>query len=338
MSQEKNSGRSGGTSLDWLIGGVLSKVGDTFDRITGRNWNPSSNLATSKLQEKLKALLDSEVRDLGKEGKFVPHVFKLKIQWNKFSTDSDAELVKLEHELHAAAIDHINDRLYHTYAPISISVEKDYFVDGVQFIAGFGDFAESPDDEVAVHVTLASVPVEGARPKAVETVEEPPEERSPADRTITLSFDVGGKPQTRTAVFGDARRITIGRGSTNDIVIDDTSVSKSHAAIALTRSGEVVIADTGSTNGTFVGGRRMAYGKAVPIVNGTTIGIGEVRVAVGLGLTDEPAPTASGGEDDSALPSTSPSEVPDELPPTQASIDLEADGGRAGEDETDWEI
>lgn len=331
MSQTKNSGRRSGTSLDWLIGGVLSKVGDTFDRITGRNWNPSSNLATSKLQEKLKALLDSEVRDLGKEGRFVPHVFKLKIQWNKFSTDSDVDLEKLEHELHAAIIDHINDRLYHTYAAISISVEKDYFVDGVQFIAGFGEFAEDPDDEVAVHVTLASVPVEGAEPQAIETAEEAAEELSPVERAITFSFEIGGKTHARRVDFGESRRISIGRGSTNDLVIDDSSVSKSHAAVALRRSGDVVIADTGSTNGTFVGGRRMAYGKAVSISHGTTIGIGEVKVTVEFDRSGDGEPVARRTDTVSA-------EVPDEQPPTQASIDVGTGGDTSGKDEADWEI
>ncbi|NNF00444.1 MAG: hypothetical protein HKN25_15605, partial [Pyrinomonadaceae bacterium] len=119
-------------SLDWLVQGVLTKVGDTFDRLTGRGWNPSSSLATSKLTEKIKFLLDQEAKDFGKDGKFVPHIIKLKIQWDKFSTDSEDDIELLEHELHSAAIDHINDRLYHTYAPIQIRIKTDYFTEGVQ--------------------------------------------------------------------------------------------------------------------------------------------------------------------------------------------------------------
>ena len=82
-------------SLDWLIGGILTKFGDIFDRLTGRRWKPSSSLATSELTERLKKLLDMEIRDLGGKGKFVPHNLKLKMQWDKFSTDSEKALTNV---------------------------------------------------------------------------------------------------------------------------------------------------------------------------------------------------------------------------------------------------
>ena len=78
-----------GITPDWLVRGVLTKVGDIFDRLTGRGWKPSSTLATSELIEKLKALLDSEVREDTPGCKFVPNNIKLKMQWDKFSTDSE---------------------------------------------------------------------------------------------------------------------------------------------------------------------------------------------------------------------------------------------------------
>ena len=61
-------------SPDWLVQGVLTKLGDVFDKLTGRGWKPSSSLATSELIEKLKSLLDSEAEpsDDGR-GTFVPH-------------------------------------------------------------------------------------------------------------------------------------------------------------------------------------------------------------------------------------------------------------------------
>jgi len=107
--------------------GVLTKLGDTFDRLTGRRWTPSSSLATSELIEKLKKLLDTEVKDLGAKGKFVPHNIKLKMQWDKFSTDSEEAITRLENELKIATIDHINDNRYHTYAPIHLEITPDYF-------------------------------------------------------------------------------------------------------------------------------------------------------------------------------------------------------------------
>ena len=152
MKDDSSQNKTKTFSPDWLVQGVLTKLGDTFDRITGRGWNPSSSLATSKLIEKLKFLLDAEAKDLGKDGVFVPHSIKLMIQWDKFSTDSEEDIKALEHELHAAAIDHINDRRYHSYAPIKIEIKTDYFTEGVRLLGSFGEFSESGVDEAFVNV------------------------------------------------------------------------------------------------------------------------------------------------------------------------------------------
>ena len=44
-------------SADWLFRGALTRIGDTFDRFTGRKWIPSSSLATSELIERIKKVL-----------------------------------------------------------------------------------------------------------------------------------------------------------------------------------------------------------------------------------------------------------------------------------------
>ena len=57
--------------------------------------------------------------------------------------------------------------------------------------------------------------------------------------------------------FVEARRLAIGRGSQNDIAIDDPVVSREHAAI-VTVGADQIVEDLGSTYGTFVNGRRIA--------------------------------------------------------------------------------
>ena len=118
MSEKKIAKTNKSGNADWFVQGILAKIGDIFDRMTGRGGEKASSLSTSELNERLKSFLDSEVKNLGKDGKFVPHNIKLKMQWNKFSTDSEESLKKLEYELLASAIDHINDNLYHTYKPL----------------------------------------------------------------------------------------------------------------------------------------------------------------------------------------------------------------------------
>ena len=51
-------------------------------------------------------------------------------------------LKKLENELLIAAVDHINDKRYHTFAPMKLEIKADYFTEGVKLSASFDKFGE----------------------------------------------------------------------------------------------------------------------------------------------------------------------------------------------------
>jgi len=258
-----------GFSIDWLVKGSLTKVGDIFDRLTGRGWKPSSSIATSELVERLKTLLDSEVKENGDKRKYVPHNIKLKMQWDKFSADSEKGLIKLENELLIAAVDHINDRHYFTYAPLSIKVKPDYFTSGVVLLAGFEKF-EADEREAQVNVTLPGAKVSDLLPEAA--VEK-------ANASVTVRFETGGKQFQKTLHLEEGKRLSVGRTKENALAIDDVSVSKAHASLLLNKDGKLVVADTGSTNGTFVKGERIAYGKAIEIPGGGGVMFGLINVS-----------------------------------------------------------
>jgi pSer/pThr/pTyr-binding forkhead associated (FHA) protein len=74
------------------------------------------------------------------------------------------------------------------------------------------------------------------------------------------------------------RRLSVGRGTDNDLYLNDSSVSKIHAALVMNRESTLLVADTGSTNGTFINGRRIAYGEARQITDGDVIGFGDIEV------------------------------------------------------------
>jgi pSer/pThr/pTyr-binding forkhead associated (FHA) protein len=255
-------------SPDWLVRGVLTKLGDTFDRLTGRSWKPSSSLATSELIERLKKLMDSEVRDEGKDGKFVPHRIRLKMQWDKFSTDSEGAITKLENELLTAAIDHINDNLYHTYAPIRLEIKPDYFTEGVKLLASFDELEEEAELNVTVPDIKAAGLIPGAAPPAQAEIL--------TDETYEALFSTSAGPKRTTLLFTGNRRLSVGRTGTNDLVINDDSVSKIHASLFLNRESGLMVADTGSTNGTFVNGERISYGKAYAVADGAIARFGTV--------------------------------------------------------------
>jgi len=262
--QKTKSGKA-----DWFVQGILSKIGDIFDKLTGRGWQDTSSLATSELSEKLKQLLNSEVKDLGPKGRFVPHNIKLKMQWNKFSADSDDSMKKLEYELLTAAIDHINDNLYHTYQPLKIEVKPDYFTEGIKFFASFGQFDEK-EQEVEINVTVPQLNVQKLIPEPIQNQEE--------IEIVMADFPIGDNRKAVELKFTPGRRLAVGRTKENDLSIDDSSISKIHAALVLNSENQLMVADTGSTNGTFINGNRLAYGRAFVIEDNDKLKFGTVEV------------------------------------------------------------
>lgn len=270
MKDKNKPDKSKKSSFDWLITGVLTKIGDTFDRLTGRGYKPSSSLATSELIERLKSLLDADIKESEDGGKFVPHNIKLKMQWDKFSADSEEAIQALENELHIAAIDHINDQRYYTYAPINIEIKPDYFTEGVKLLASFDKF-DKEEREVAVNVTVPELKIKGLTP--------PDEEIIKIDKEVFLiSYSLKGKSIEKELAFELGERKSIGRTRENDLSIDDISISKIHAAFVLNNQKQLLLADIGSSNGTFINAERIAYGKAFPVNDGDLLKFGTVEV------------------------------------------------------------
>ena len=84
--------------------------------------------------------------------------------------------------------------------------------------------------------------------------------------------------------------VTFGRESDVDIVLDDPRVSRPHARLRVDAADNAVIEDLGSTNGTFVNGRRIEAtpdGSSVggsllaPLQPGDTLTLGNTRFSVG---------------------------------------------------------
>lgn len=259
-------------SAEWLFRGVLTKLGDAVDSITGRRWVPSSSLATSQLIERLKKLLDSEARQVSGKGLVVPHNISLKMQWDKFSEDSGSAIELLRDELLAAAADHINDSNYYTLAPLALDVKTDYFTEGVKLSVSFDTFDDAGQG-VEMNVTLPSIKVD----------EFPPSATGPARASqpcLIATYSIHGIEKVSKLDLPDDGRISVGRTAENALVLEDSSVSKMHASIVVAADSSISVADTGSTNGTFVNGQRLAYGRAATLILGDRIRFGTVDVSI----------------------------------------------------------
>lgn len=305
-------------SADWLLRGALTKIGDTLDRLTGRRYRPSSSLATSELVERIKRLLDSEARQVPGKGTVVPHLIKLKVQWNKFSTEGDNVVKALETELLTATVDHINDSLYYTYAPVDIEVKPDYFIEGVKLSASFDE-----KEDVELNVTLPAINLT----KELSQIDAP---LTPGNFDRMVRYRLKDIDTETVVRFIVGKSISVGRNATNQLVIDDASISKIHASLTVYADGVMSVADTGSTNGTFINGERIAYGKAIRLEANDKVKFGSVEVSFheAPALTDETqilaqADTVKVGDMEFT------SRVPEDTPPMIEKPDVDA-GDKTG--------
>src|SRR6266536_1233917 len=222
-----------------LLRRVFEGMGDVVDRKFGRTVQPKSGLTTSQLTERMKRLIDERVRDEGRKGRIAPHHLKLKVEWGTHSEAPPEILKELEHEILAAAIDHINDHRYRTLAPVAVETEVDIFTTGVSVDPTFGEFEEElrQADEA----------------KRAETLGDP--HRSPFEKIpdvnliarVTVRDEVHEVP---LALKPGGKRLSVGRVADNELTLNDASVSKIHAALTMNQQGTRLVADTGSTNGT----------------------------------------------------------------------------------------
>jgi pSer/pThr/pTyr-binding forkhead associated (FHA) protein len=93
---------------------------------------------------------------------------------------------------------------------------------------------------------------------------------------LRVKFALGTRPTEKLLRLEPGKRLSVGRTKENDISIDHTSVSKMHASLLLNSDSKLVVADTGSTNGTYLNGERIAYGKAIEIFTGDKLKFGAV--------------------------------------------------------------
>jgi len=252
-----------------LMRRVLEGVGDVVDRKLGRTVDPRTAPSTDQLILRMKALIDQRVRnDKARGGRIAPHHLKLKVEWGKYNETPPEVAKRLEAEVLAAAIDHINDNRYRTLAAVSIETDVDIFTRGIAVEPTFGEFEEElhqEDLERQLGPRMKQPGVKIGSPQQVDLIARVSQSGAP-NKEVPLQFEPGGK------------RVNVGRGTDSDLHLNHSSVSKIHAALRMDNLGNLLVADTGSTNGTHINGKRIPYGEARPIEDGDVIAFGDVEV------------------------------------------------------------
>src|SRR2546429_8804709 len=124
-----------------LMRRVLEGVGDAVDRKLGRTVDPKTGLTADQLISRMNRMIDERVRT-EKQGRIAPHHLKLKLEWGTHSETPPEVTQRLETEILASAIDHINDNRYRTLGPVKIETEVDIFTKGMSVEPTFGEFED----------------------------------------------------------------------------------------------------------------------------------------------------------------------------------------------------
>ena len=124
-----------------------------------------------------------------------------------------------------------------------------------------------------------------------------------AKGTYRLTIKLGPMPGKVYEIARDS--VTLGRDVTNDVVVNDSEVSRRHTQITLQADG-CLIEDLASTNGTFIDGQRVT--QPTLLTAGQTLGVGET---VTLELSFVPDPTAAQMTDQATV-------IPGHMPAVEA--------------------
>jgi hypothetical protein len=248
---------------------VFESVGEVVDRGLRRS-NAGGTSTTKSALARMHKLIEERARQEdrdGRKGRIAPHVMKIKIEWGIHAESSDA-VKQIEHEVLASAIDFINDHRYRTLGPIRVETETDVFHEGVSIEPSYGEFEEKP-------TTPDQAALLGGRDRRLESTETVV---IPDISFVARALLPGGVQSIPLTLKPGGKRIGVGRGSDNELCLNHSSVSKIHAALHLSSDGKLVVADTGSTNGTHINGTRVSYGHAHPIEESDLVAFGDIEV------------------------------------------------------------
>jgi len=126
-------------------------------------------------------------------------------------------------------------------------------------------------------------------------------------QNVSMRLVIRRGPQPNHAFEISKDVTTLGRDISNDIVINDRETSRHHLRLMLT-GDTLTIEDLGSTNGTFVNGKRVSG--MTPLQNGDMIGLGET-VTLALESVSEAA---------SAPPPAMEAPAPSPAPPIEPAM------------------
>ncbi len=139
--------------------------------------------------------------------------------------------------------------------------------------------ADNDDDEIGNEDVLD----DESKPDNAETegTEQESEEPGEPDEKVRLTLGGMNSDDVRIVEFSD--KATLGRRSTNSVVISDNAVSGEHCRLTYS-DGKVIVEDMGSTNGTILNGEKITVSE---IKNGDVLILGKTKYKISFSIINE---------------------------------------------------
>jgi FHA domain/Protein of unknown function (DUF3662) len=262
MAEQNTKGADLSSRLEYFVRRLFERIGGAIDfalrRGGGLEGGARADLAT------LAPLLEQSIEDnLRREGARIlaPNLIELRYDYETYTRMGAPRREFLQRELNTSIYEYIYNRRYATLGEVHVRIAYDAFTRGFEIKTGFG--------EAKPAVIPQNAPAGGAPPVPAKS------------NTLEVVLRIeGGSRNPRTRIASGADPAGIGRNSANALIIDDSTVSNFHAALALSADGNLILADRASSNGTYVNGVALETGGRCVVRDGDRLKFGDVEATM----------------------------------------------------------
>ena len=238
----------------------FERVGGALDFALRRPLNPQARTDLSALLPQLEQAIEAKLRREGQR-LLAPNLIELRYDYETYSQLTQARIEYLQRELAASLYEYVVNHRYATLGQMQIKLAFDVFTRKLTITASF------PDEAAAVTPGQAALPAASKPAVAGQRWQ------------ITLrAVDRQLFGDLRAALTGANARAGVGRSQDNALCLNDASVSSFHAAFTLGANNTLLLADLGSSNGTFVNGVRLGVGDKTSVREGDMLRFGDVEL------------------------------------------------------------
>lgn len=196
----------------------------------------------------------------GKQGRFAPHVYTIRVPYSTERRNSHEKLMTLKNAVHARVIDYLNDRFYNTFEPVRVQMITDIYTPVIVVEPSFGRL----DKQAQMQRKRSNLLVTKISAESIVY-------------RVRVSWPGFTSMEDLTFVAG-GDSLSVGRSEGNDLVLNHPSVAQRQATLAVTREGTLQIADLDSLTNTLVNDHAVPNGQTRNVRENDVVSFGKAKV------------------------------------------------------------